>query len=54
LDKINVQMILEKLGGGGHQSIAGAQLKDTDVPRALEMLIQAINQYCDEMGVDKE
>ncbi|MCL2002525.1 MAG: DHH family phosphoesterase [Oscillospiraceae bacterium] len=52
LDTINVQMILEKLGGGGHQTVAGAQLKDTGVPQALELLIQVINQYCDEIGVD--
>ena len=29
LGGINVQLILEKLGGGGHMTIAGAQLKDT-------------------------
>jgi c-di-AMP phosphodiesterase-like protein len=51
LDNINVQMILEKLGGGGHQTIAGAQLKNVDLSKALEMLINAINIYCDENGV---
>jgi c-di-AMP phosphodiesterase-like protein len=52
LDRISVQMILEKLGGGGHQTIAGAQLKDTAVPKALEMLIQAIDRYCEESGIE--
>jgi c-di-AMP phosphodiesterase-like protein len=52
LENINVQMILEKLGGGGHQTIAGAQLKDTGIPDALEMLISAINIYCEENGVE--
>ncbi|MCL1806300.1 MAG: DHH family phosphoesterase [Oscillospiraceae bacterium] len=51
LDKINVQMILEKLGGGGHQTIAGAQMKGMTVPQALDALVQSINQYCDENGV---
>jgi c-di-AMP phosphodiesterase-like protein len=54
LDNINVQMILEKLGGGGHQSIAGAQLKGVDVSDALEMLIRAIDIYCDENGVEQQ
>jgi c-di-AMP phosphodiesterase-like protein len=48
LDTINVQMILEKLGGGGHQNIAGAQLKDTTVPKALDLLVAAIDFYCEE------
>jgi c-di-AMP phosphodiesterase-like protein len=51
LDRINVQMILEKLGGGGHQTIAGAQLKGKSVPEALEMLVRAINEYCDESEI---
>lgn len=54
LDNINVQMILEKLGGGGHRAIAGAQLKDIGVSQALELLINAINVYCDEIGVSAE
>ena len=36
LGEINVQMILEKLGGGGHLSVAGAQLEDTDINDAKE------------------
>ncbi|MEG1432005.1 DHH family phosphoesterase [Eubacterium sp.] len=43
---VNVQLILEKLGGGGHLAIAGAQLKDVeDLKVAEEMLIEAIDQY---------
>lgn len=44
LDSINVQVILEKLGGGGHITIAGAQLDDVTIEEADEMLKNAINE----------
>ncbi len=44
LDSINVQVILEKLGGGGHITIAGAQLEDITVEQADEMLKNAIDE----------
>ena len=40
--KINVQLIMEKLGGGGHQNMAAVQLSDTTVEKAKEMLTSAI------------
>lgn len=43
--KINVQVIMEKLGGGGHMSAAGAQLKNTDIDSAVKMLKKAINEH---------
>lgn len=36
IDELNVQVVMEKLGGGGHASIAGAQLKDVTVQEARE------------------
>ena len=42
---INVQRILEKLGGGGHATIAGAQLKGIDKETASKELRQAIEEY---------
>ncbi len=39
----NVQRQLERMGGGGHRSAAGAQLKDTTLEQAYEMLIETIN-----------
>lgn len=36
IDEINVQVIMEKLGGGGHMTVAGAQLKDMDLYSAKE------------------
>ena len=40
LDNINVQVIMEKLGGGGHQTMAATQLIDVDLERARKMLWQ--------------
>ncbi len=38
IDEINVQVIMEKLGGGGHMTIAGAQLTGKTVDEAINML----------------
>lgn len=45
---INVQLILEKLGGGGHITLAGAQLEGVTLEEAREMLIEQINEYFNE------
>ncbi len=45
---INTQLIMEKLGGGGHLTMAGAQLKDCTLEEAKERLIKAINEYNEE------
>lgn len=44
LGVMNVQIIMERLGGGGHQTMAAAQLKNVSEQTAKEMLIGAINQ----------
>lgn len=45
LGDINVQVIMEAIGGGGHLTIAGAQLAQTDMDEALEKLKQAIKDF---------
>ena len=45
---INVQMILEKLGGGGHITLAGAQLEGKTIEEAKTELIQKIQEYFNE------
>lgn len=39
----NVQRQLERLGGGGHRAAAGAQLENTTIEKAYEMLIEILN-----------
>jgi len=46
--KINVQLILEKLGGGGHFDSAATQFRNITVKEALERLKGAIDAYLDE------
>ena len=50
LGKINVQVIMESMGnkvddGGGHQSMAGAQLYDISLEEAVERLHRAIDEH---------
>ncbi|MBQ2836429.1 MAG: DHH family phosphoesterase [Clostridia bacterium] len=45
---INVQVILEKLGGGGHITLAGAQLENKTIEEAKQELIEKIEEYFNE------
>lgn len=45
---INVQVILEKLGGGGHITVAGAQLENKTIEEAEQVLIEKIEEYFSE------
>lgn len=42
IDEINVQIIMEKLGGGGHLNVAAAQLRDTSLEEATERLKETL------------
>ena len=46
---INVQVILEKLGGGGHITLAGAQVEGMTMEEAKQELINRINEYFSEI-----
>ena len=50
IDEVNVQLIMEKLGGGGHMTIAGVQLKDCTADQA----VQTIKVTLDSMIKDGE
>ena len=43
--RINVQLILEKLKGGGHFDIAGAQIKSESITEVLDTLKESIDEY---------
>ena len=45
IGNVNVQIILEKLGGGGHITLAGAQLEGLSLEDARNELIIRINEY---------
>lgn len=48
LGNINVHLLMEKLGGGGHRDIAGAQFKDTTLEEAYKKVKDIIEQYLKE------
>lgn len=45
---VNVQLILEGMGGGGHQTMAGAQIKDITLEDCRQQLLVAIDRYYEE------
>ena len=45
---VNVQVILEKLGGGGHHNIAGVQIPNTTCEDVVQKLKSAIDEYREE------
>ena len=46
---INVQIILEKMGGGGHITLAGAQVEGMNMNEVKQELITKINEYFEEI-----
>jgi len=49
MDEVNVQTIMEKLGGGGHRSVAGAQLKENSIENA-KVRVKAVLKEMIEKG----
>ena len=45
LGAVNVQLIMEQLGGGGHQNMAACLLKCENYQKAYQLLLEAINEY---------
>lgn len=50
LGDTNVQVILEKIGGGGHMTVAGAQFKDKSIDEVKDLLLNAVQEYFEEEG----
>lgn len=48
IDEVNVQIIMERLGGGGHINTAGAQFDHTDMERGIETLKKTIDIMIEE------
>ena len=47
---MNVQIVMETLGGGGHLTMAGAQLSDCTLEAARQRLFDAIDDYISKNG----
>ena len=50
IGNVNMQVIAEKLGGGGHLTLAGAQIKTDDLKEAEEKIKKAVDEYLEEIG----
>lgn len=48
IDEVNVQLVMEKLGGGGHMSIAGAQLKECTASQAVQTIKNTLDSMLQE------
>ncbi len=48
LGDINVQVVLEKLGGGGHLTVAGAQITEISIDAAINLVKSAVDEYLKE------
>jgi len=42
MGSMNVQVVMEKLGGGGHQTMAATQIPDITVAEAKQQLLQVL------------
>ena len=51
---VNVQLLMERLGGGGNHSAAGAQLKNTTPEKADKLITDAIRGYFDDQRTEKQ
>ncbi len=45
--KINVQIIMERLGGGGHQTMAATQIKESTIESVRQKLMEVIDETVD-------
>ena len=48
IGEINVQLILEKMGGGGHSTVAGVQIQGKTIKEVKQELIKKIDEYFEE------
>ena len=54
IDEIDVQRIMERLGGGGHLNVAGAQIKDAGLDEVKAMITDVIDELIEEGKIEKK
>lgn len=52
IDEINVQLIMERLGGGGHFNVAATQLKDCTIVQAKQMIQDTLDEMLKEGDIE--
>ena len=53
IDEINVQIIMERLGGGGHLNMAGAQLTDCTIDEAVRIIKDTLDEMLKEGDIQE-
>jgi c-di-AMP phosphodiesterase-like protein len=53
IDEINVQLIMERLGGGGHFNMAATQLKDCTIAQAKRMIQDTLDAMLEEGDIEQ-
>ena len=53
IDEINVQLIMERMGGGGHMNVAGAQLENCSIQEAKRMIEDTLDEMLKEGDIQK-
>ncbi len=48
IDEVNVQIIMERLGGGGHMNVAGCQMEDTSLAEGIGIIKHTLDVMLDE------
>ena len=51
IDEVNVQVMMEHLGGGGHRAVAGAQLEGVNMDQAKVMVKNVIDEMLEKGDV---
>lgn len=51
IDEVNVQIIMERLGGGGHMNMAGAQMQDVPAENVITIIKTTINEMLEEGAI---
>jgi c-di-AMP phosphodiesterase-like protein len=51
IDEVNVQIIMERLGGGGHMNIAGAQIEGADIEAARTRIKEVLTEMTKEGAI---
>ena len=52
IDEVNVQVIMERMGGGGHLNVAGAQLTDCTVEEAKQKIQNTLDEMLEEGDIE--
>ena len=52
IDEVNVQVIMERLGGGGHMNVAGCQMEGVTVDEAVRKIRQTLDEMIEEGELD--